>query len=214
MMRPEFVVNCAMSADGKIAGVERKQVKISDEEDFARVHQLRSRCDAVIVGVGTVIADDPSLLVKDKYVDNPSQPLRIVLDPKGRTPEDALVLDGTVKTLVVTTSGCERKFDAAIEVITCGDAAIDLKKLAAILGEKGIKKVLVEGGGETIWNFFKQELVDRFNVFIGSIIIGGKGAPTPVDGAGFGMANHVKLNFKSAVKTTGGITLEYDVVKE
>ena len=209
-MRPEFVVNCAMSADGKIAGVERKQVKISDEEDFARVHQLRSRCDAVIVGVGTVIADDPSLLVKDKYVDNPSQPLRIVLDPTGRTPEDALVLDGTVKTLVVTTSGCERK----IEVIICGDAAIDLKKLAAILGEKGIKKVLVEGGGETIWNFFEQELVDRFNVFIGSVIIGGKGAPTPVDGAGFGMANHVKLNFKSAVKTTGGITLEYDVVKE
>ena len=71
--RPVIIVNCAMSADGKIAGMERRQVKISDTTDFARVHRLRNDCGAIIVGVGTVVADDPSLLVKEKYVPSPRQ---------------------------------------------------------------------------------------------------------------------------------------------
>jgi 2,5-diamino-6-(ribosylamino)-4(3H)-pyrimidinone 5'-phosphate reductase len=86
-MRPFIHVNCAMSADGKIAGPDRKQMRISSDEDIARVRELRKGYDSILVGVGTVISDDPHLTVKGlSYDDNP---IRIVIDPDGRTPDDA-----------------------------------------------------------------------------------------------------------------------------
>ena len=94
-------MNCAMSADGKIAGMERRQVRISDTPDLARVHKLRSECGAIIVGVGTVVADDPALLVKEKYVPSPSQPVRVILDPDARVPEGSRVLDKTAKIVLI-----------------------------------------------------------------------------------------------------------------
>ena len=83
-MRPFIHVNCAMSADGKIAGSDRRQVRISSEEDKQRVKNLRRQYDAILVGVGTVLADDPHLTVKGLSYDE--NPIRIVLDPHGRTP--------------------------------------------------------------------------------------------------------------------------------
>jgi len=90
-MRPEVTVNCAMTADGKIAGRTRKQMRISSREDMERVRRLRSTSDAILVGVGTVIADDPHLTVKGLTFEE--NPLRVVLDSSGRTPDDAQVLD-------------------------------------------------------------------------------------------------------------------------
>ncbi|HDH81938.1 MAG TPA: 5-amino-6-(5-phosphoribosylamino)uracil reductase, partial [Thermoplasmatales archaeon] len=90
-MKPFVIVNCAMSIDGKIAFPDRKQAKISNDEDMARVHKLRDECDAVLVGIGTVLSDNPKLTVKEKYVQNPSNPLRVVLDSNFRTPRDAEV---------------------------------------------------------------------------------------------------------------------------
>ena len=81
-MPPFVTVNCAMSADGKIALPTRRQTRISSEEDIARVHRLRNASDAILVGIGTVLSDDPSLLVKEKYVRRPRRPLRIVLDSR------------------------------------------------------------------------------------------------------------------------------------
>ncbi len=80
MKRPYVVINCAMSADGKIASPSGKQMRISCDEDIKRMYELRNGCDAVLVGINTVLSDDPKLTVKEKYVKNPKQPIRIVLD--------------------------------------------------------------------------------------------------------------------------------------
>ena len=209
--RPEIMVNCAMSADGKIAGMERRQVKISDTQDFARVHELRSECGAIIIGVGTVIADDPSLLVKEKYVSSPSQPVRLVLDPNARVPEGSLVLDKTARTIIVLAQDTDREFENAEKMICERDGKIDLGQLMTRLWDMGIRKVLVEGGGETIYNFFERGLVDRFSVFVGPMIIGGDGSPSPVDGLGFEMGKHVKLRLDKVEQTDTGVILEYTV---
>ncbi|MBA3045038.1 MAG: 2,5-diamino-6-(ribosylamino)-4(3H)-pyrimidinone 5'-phosphate reductase [Candidatus Thermoplasmatota archaeon] len=209
-MPPRVIVNCAMSADGKIASRMRKQVRLSDEADMARVHRLRNECDAILVGVGTVLADDPSLLVKVKYVDEVKQPVRIILDSGCRIPREAKILDGASRTLVFVTEGHAADVPGA-EVLTCGKERIDLNGMLAILGDMGIGTLLVEGGGRTIWSFVSAGLVDEFKVFISNRIIGGANAPTPVDGEGFGEENEF-TNIR-LVKTTmsgSGVLLEFE----
>jgi len=206
-MRPYVHVNCAMSADGKLAGVERKQILISSEEDKARVKDLRQEYDAILVGVGTVIADDPHLTVKGLTYD--TNPVRIVLDPDGRTPDDALVLDDRAPTIIVTTKNCKKEWDC--EEIIRSDDKIDLPKVLEELAEEiGIEKILVEGGGETIASFFKNKLVDKYTVFIGGKIIGGRTAPTPVDGEGWVAEGGVELFLRDTEVLGNGILLTFD----
>jgi len=178
-MKPKVIVNVAMSADGKIALPDRSEVKISGEEDFKRVHELRNDVDAILVGIGTVLADDPKLTVKDRFVEDPKHPLKVVLDSKGRTPKDAkLFRKGDF--LIATTKEIDQ--DGWIK---CGDGKkVDLSKLMKILEKKGIESVLVEGGGEVIYSFLKERLVDEYYVFVGSMVIGGRNSPTPADGVG------------------------------
>jgi len=88
MNMPHVIINCAMSLDGKLASQSGRQMKISCEEDIKRMYKLRNNYDAVLVGIGTVLSDDPKLTVKEKYVKNPKQPIRIVLDTYCKTPID------------------------------------------------------------------------------------------------------------------------------
>jgi 2,5-diamino-6-(ribosylamino)-4(3H)-pyrimidinone 5'-phosphate reductase len=210
-MSLRIIVNCAMSADGKIASRLRKQVRLSDESDMARVHRLRNECDAILVGVGTVIADDPSLLVKAKYVDAITQPIRVVLDSKGGIPAGSKVLDGTARTLVFVTEGHEKGMNGA-DVISCGRDAIDLPAMLKILETKGVKTLLVEGGGKTIWSFVKAGLVNEFKVFISNKLIGGSVAPTPMDGEGFGEEKEfADLKLIKTTMSDSGVLLEFEV---
>ncbi len=207
---PRVIVNCAMSVDGKIASRIRKQVQLSDESDMARVHRLRNDCDAILVGVDTVIADDSSLLVKEKYVDNPRQPVRIILDSKCRTPPDSRVLDGKSRTIIFTTQGHEKPLENA-EVIVCGTDQIDIKQMLAHLDKMEIKTLLVEGGGTIIWSFVSGRHVDEFKVFISSKLIGGVGAPTPMDGSGFeDESEFPELNLIRSTMSESGILLEFE----
>lgn len=209
---PEVIVNCAMSADGKIASRLRRQVRLSDEEDMARVHRLRNECDAILVGIGTVLADDPSLLVKEKYIEGEvKQPIRVILDPKCRVFDNREVLDGSIRTIFVVREGYEKKL-ANAEVYPCGHDDIDLKQMLEYLGEQGVKKLLIEGGGETIWYFVRAGLVNRFIVFISSKLIGGREAPTPMDGEGFaGEEDFATLTLHTTTLTASGIILEFRV---
>ncbi len=210
-MRPRVIVNCAMSADGKIASRLRKQVRLSDEADMARVHGLRNDCDAILVGIGTVISDDPSLLVKEKYVENAKQPVRVILDPECRIPLHSKVLGLDSKTIIVAKKGYAREVPGA-EVMECGSDIINLNNLLAILWERGIRKLLVEGGGTTIWGFVKAGLVDEFKVFISSKIIGGIQAPSPVNGEGFAEEGEfTQLQLKSTKLSESGVLLEFEV---
>ncbi len=212
-MVARVIVNCAMSADGKIALRTRKQTKISNEADRRRVHQLRNKCDAILVGIETVLADDPKLTVNPRYVKKPRQPVRIVLDSKGRTPKDALVLDGAAKTIIVTNENCRRVFRNA-ETIRCGRRKTDLRKLMRLLEGRGIESILVEGGSEVIWSFLESRIADEVSIFIGSIVIGGERTPTPAGGEG--AANErsvVALKLRSLRALGNGILVRYEVVK-
>ena len=177
-----------MSADGKIASPTRKQMQISSDEDIKRMYQLRNKCDAVLVGIGTILADDPKLTVKEQYVKNPKQPLRIILDSKGRTPAHALALNNISKTLIITAKRKEKTYAGShIEVVSCKidrNGLIDVKSALDLLYRKGVRTLLVEGGGTIIWNFLKNKVVDDLYIFIGPCIIGGTKTPTVADGEG------------------------------
>ncbi len=203
-MRPFIQVNCAMTADGKIAGPERKQVRISSEEDIARVKQLRRDFGGILVGVGTVIADDPHLTVKGLSHDE--NPVRFVLDTHGRTPDSARVLDDRARTVIVTGKDCGREWEGA-ETIRCDG----LKEAMEKAGEMGVESIIVEGGGEVIASFFREGLVDKYTVFVGSQIIGGRTSPTPADGDGRILPEGLKLKFEGAEVLGDGVLITYTV---
>lgn len=208
-MRPFIHVNCAMSADGKIAGEDRAQVRISSDEDKTRVKSMRKKYDAILVGVGTVIADDPHLTVKDGDYD--TNPIRIVLDPHGRTPDEAQVLDERAPTVMVTLEDCDAEWDCE-EIIRAGKETIDLEKVMEELAEFGIENIIVEGGGRTIASFFKARMVDRYTVFIGGLVIGGAGAPTPCDGDGWVADGGVRMELRDCEVLGNGALLTFEPV--
>ena len=205
-MRPFIHINCAMSADGKIAGSERKQVRISSQEDKDRVKSLRRTYDAILVGVGTIVSDDPHLTVKGRtYEENQ---VRIVIDPKCRIPLDSLVLDNRARTIIAVEDGQKKDVQGA-EILECG-SPFDLDSLMTQLSQTGIDSILVEGGGETIASFFKNGLVDRYTVFVGSKIIGGRMSPTPADGDGWVMQDGFPLKLTGADILGDGVLLSYE----
>ena len=223
-MRPHIIVNVAMSADGKLSTRERRQVKISGTQDFNRVDRLKAGSDAVMVGIGTVLADDPSLTVKAEECRNnrlhrgvDEHPVRVVVDSRARISPDASVLRKGSGTRVVAVS---RKADPEkvkqlkklATVITAGDDQVDLPQLMEELGEMGIRRVMVEGGGTLIAGLITQGLVDEIYSYIGNIIIGGRDAPTMADGDGFiREADFGRLTLLEARKIETGILLHWNV---
>ena len=215
MKRPYVVINCSMSVDGKIASQLGRQMRISCDEDIKRMYKLRNECDAVLVGINTILSDDPKLTVKEKYVKNPKHPTRIVLDTNCKTPIDALVVNDAAKTLIVTGKPCNKKFGKNVEVISCDTDDTDfinLENLLKILADKGIKKLMVEGGGTIIWSFLKSGFVDDFFVYVGPMIIGGAYTPTI---SGRKKTNGEIINLKLIeTKIIGpGILLHYRLIK-
>ncbi|GGM23424.1 2,5-diamino-6-(ribosylamino)-4(3H)-pyrimidinone 5'-phosphate reductase [Haloarcula argentinensis] len=191
------VVNAAMSVDGKLSSRRREQIAISGPDDFDRVDQLRADSDAVMVGVGTILADDPSLTVDDADRraaradrSKPENPARVVADSRIRTPPDATVLDGRAQTYLLVSEAAPPDFieemeDAGAYVIAAGQDQVDLTTTLAKLEGDGIDQLMVEGGGELIFGLLEEALVDELFVYIGSKVIGGRDAPTLADGDGF-----------------------------
>ena len=202
MTRPFIHVNCAMSADGKLAGPERKQVRISSDEDIARVKQLRRDYNGILVGVGTVVADDPHLTVKG--LEHDQNPVRFVLDTHGRIPPEARVLDDRARTVIITGKDCTRTW-SGVDVIRADSLSEAMDKVGGL----GVTKLIVEGGGEVIASFFREKLVDRYTVFVGSQIIGGRTSPTPADGDGRVSPEGVRLRFEGAEVLGNGALLSY-----
>jgi 2,5-diamino-6-(ribosylamino)-4(3H)-pyrimidinone 5'-phosphate reductase len=213
MKRPHVIINCAMSADGKIASPKRKQMRISCDEDIARMYQLRNESDAVLVGIGTILADNPKLTVKETFIQHPKHPLRVILDSKGRTPSNALVLNDVSKTLIISGKEKKKTYNGShIEVIECSTdktGLIDVHCALNLLYQKGVRKLLVEGGGTIIWNFLKQKVVDDFYIFIGSCVIGGKDTPTVADGEGITTGEEITLKIVEVQKVGSGVLIHY-----
>lgn len=206
-----MLVNCAMSADGKIALHSGAQTRISSEEDLARVHRLRNRCDAILVGIGTVLSDDPGLLVKERYVPRARRPLRVVLDSKGRTPRRAKVVSPDARTLIAVAGRPVRnRWGQNVEVLVAGPGPrVSIPALLDELGRRGVRSLLVEGGGEVIWSFLRSGAVDRLTIYVGSLALGGRG-PTPCGGEGArSLGEAPRLRLLGAGRLGDGMLLVY-----
>jgi len=215
--RPWVCVNFAMSADGKLALPDGTPVEISSEQDMLRVHQLRASSDAILVGVSTIVADDPKLHVNPVRVGNPPALLKVVLDASGRTPTDARLFDSPGEVLIATVDGTapglqDRLGDRA-DVIPFGPGPlVHLPGLIYHLTCRGVEKLMVEGGGETIWSFVSTGLVDEISCYIGPMVIGGGGSPTPADGPGAkDLSQTVGLELLSAERLGEGMWMRYRV---
>jgi 2,5-diamino-6-(ribosylamino)-4(3H)-pyrimidinone 5'-phosphate reductase len=220
MVRPFVFINSAMSADGKISSVDRKQVRISGSEDIDRVKLLRAESDAVMVGVGTVLADDPGLRVKSRDLKMmradrglPETPLRVVVDSRARTPLNAEVLGVGCILAASKSAPYERlaPLRKKCEIIVAGEDRVDLEELMSILKKKGVERLMVEGGATLNWSLIEAGLVDEISVFVGPMIIGGVEAPTLVDGPGFS-DDYPKLEPISVEVMDGGVLLRWRVL--
>lgn len=223
-MRPFVHVNVAMSADGKLSTRERRQVKISGSSDFSRVDRIKAESDAVMVGIGTVLADDPSLTVKSPALvaerrerGKDENPVRIVVDSRARTPTDAAILHkGKGERIIACSLQAEtEKKDALSQyatVIVAGEKEVDLSLLLSRLHGMGIRTLMVEGGGTLIWALFRAGLVDKLTCYVGNMVIGGVHAPTLADGEGFiDEADFIRLSLVGFERMDSGILLTWMV---
>jgi len=182
--RPLVWVNCAASLDGRLAFAGGKRAALSGPEDLSRVQRLRARSDAILVGVGTVVKDDPSLRVHWELLGEPPgpNPTRVVVDASGRTPTTARVLDGSTPTIVATSERSTRVFPRHITTIVAGATRVDLARLFTALAERGVRRLMVEGGAEVLSSVLRPGLFDRFTIYYAPVVIGGATAPPVVSG--------------------------------
>jgi len=186
---PFVTLKFACSLDGKIATVGGESQWISGLESRKFSHHLRDINDAILVGVGTVLADNPSLTTR---LVNGKNPVRVIVDSHARTPLNSnVVADKSARTIIaVTSNALDEKISAlknhGVEIITAGGGErVDLKILMRSLAEREITSVLVEGGGTVHFSMLKENLVDKVLAFVAPKIIGGATALTAVEGAGF-----------------------------
>jgi len=162
--RPYLVWKLAATLDGRSAAADGTSMWITSEQARTEVHQLRATTDAVIAGIGTVIADDPRLTVRNLRDGTLAirQPLRVVVDSSGRTPADARVRDVAAPTWVAT----------AAEVGAAEDGRVDLAKLMIALYERGVRSALLEGGPTLAGSFLRDGLVDKVVAYLSPMFLG------------------------------------------
>jgi 2,5-diamino-6-(ribosylamino)-4(3H)-pyrimidinone 5'-phosphate reductase len=166
-----------MTLDGAIGLPGPRPLRISSDEDMVRVHRLRAASDAILVGIGTVLSDDPKLDVKWKLLGQTgTNPLRVVLDAHDRLPDRALVLDDRAPTLVF--NGPAGRQDANhVRVPETRPGRLDLHRVLDVLDQKGIKRLLVEGGRHVLTEFIQSRLLDEMTVYVAPWFLGLADAP-------------------------------------
>ena len=186
--RPYVILSAAMTLDGKIAK-GRTKIKLSSKNDKIRVHKLRAKVDGILIGKNTLDTDNPMLNVR--YVTG-KNPVRILLDSRGTIKSSSKIIQSCSKisTIIATTQLISKKNLSRLEkfpleVIKCGKSSVDVVKLLKILQKKGMKKILLEGGGTLNWSFLKRGLVDELIITITPYILGGSDSVTLVEGSGF-----------------------------
>ncbi|MDO8616776.1 MAG: bifunctional diaminohydroxyphosphoribosylaminopyrimidine deaminase/5-amino-6-(5-phosphoribosylamino)uracil reductase RibD [Dehalococcoidia bacterium] len=198
---PFVIAKFAASLDGRIAAASGDSRWVSGPQTRAWAHALRARVDAILAGSSTVVVDDPLLTARPEDREVERQPLRVIVDTRGRTPPMARIFTVPGKTLVATTADSPAGWRAAMEARGAEVAAlprqgdhVDLIALLQELGRRDILSVLVEGGGVILGSFFDRGLVDKVHAVIAPLIIGAADAPAAVAGKGaYRMADALRL---------------------
>jgi len=212
--RPHVIFSAAITLDGKLAARTGDSM-LSSKKDKIRVRKLRSKVDAILVGKNTAKIDDPLLSVHNIKKKNP---VRIILDSSAtiRTSSRILKTCSKIPTIIAVSKRAQKKnlqrlSIFPVQVIVCGKYTVNIKKLLGILKKKGIKNILVEGGGTTNWTFVKENLVDEAIITITPYLVGGIYAITLVDGDGFStITKSIKLKLKNVTKIKNEVILHYE----
>jgi len=215
--RPYVILNAAMSLDGKIATYAGDS-RMSSPADLRRVHSLRASVDGIMVGMRTLLRDNPKLTVKFAKDRNPH---RIIVDSNAQTPLTSYVVRTAkeIPTIVAVTSRApenrieilERK---GVRILVCGKGPlVSVKILLHTLGKLGIRRILLEGGGALNWSMLSSRLVDELSVAITPRILGGEKAVTLVEGKGRGLVREgVKLKLLNTAKYGPDLVVTYKVI--
>ena len=222
-MRPYVILNAAMTLDGKIA-TQTGSSNISGKEDLQKVHELRKECDAIMVGIGTVMADDPRLTVHKIDANPEDNPVRVVVDSKCRTPIAARITNKDARTIIAGAN--EYKYDfivsdryatfknRGVDFFFSGDKRVDLVALMSYLHEEGIEKLMLEGGATLNFSMIKAGLIDEIRICVAPMVVGGANSKTFFDGEGFDLMDEaVKLELTDSYSLGKDLILTYKVLK-
>jgi diaminohydroxyphosphoribosylaminopyrimidine deaminase/5-amino-6-(5-phosphoribosylamino)uracil reductase len=219
--QPFVVLKMAASLDGRAAAADGSSRWITGEDARADVQRLRAWSDAIVVGVGTALADDPSLTIRDPRYADASAPLRVVVDSTGRLPASGRLFDGSAPTLVATTELAADPARAAwteagADVVICErDAAggVSLPDLTASLGKRDVQGVLLEGGPTLAWSAVRDGIVDRVVWYVAPLLVGGAGAA--LGGPGFvPVTEALRLTLESVDRVGEDVRVEADVHRD
>jgi 2,5-diamino-6-(ribosylamino)-4(3H)-pyrimidinone 5'-phosphate reductase len=194
-----------MSIDGKIS-TRKNDSAISSKLDLVRVHKLRSTVDGLMIGISTVLEDDPMLNVRYSTTGK-KNPTRIIIDSKARIPLNSRIIESSnkIQTIIaVTHDASSRKIKEiqkkGAQVLVYGNGKVNLRNLFQQLEKMGLKKIIVEGGGEINWSVLKLGLVDELVVTISPVVIGGRDAVTLVEGRGFtNISDGIKMELSNKI---------------
>jgi diaminohydroxyphosphoribosylaminopyrimidine deaminase/5-amino-6-(5-phosphoribosylamino)uracil reductase len=220
--RPHVTLKWAASLDGATADARRGARWITGPEARLEAHRMRSRADAVVVGIGTALADDPALDVRLGHP-WPREPFRVAVDSHARLPVSArLIGAGTPeRALVAITDAADPKRVESLErrgvtVLRCKshDGHVDVSDLVSRLGALDVGGILVEGGGTLAWAFLEAGLVDRIVAFTAPKLLGGTSAPRAVEGPGLLLPEAIRLEGLSARPIGSDWMTEADVLHE
>ena len=211
--RPKITISSAISIDGKISS-KRNDSKLSSNDDLKRLHKLRSVYDGILVGKNTILKDDPLLTVRYTKGKNP---IRIILDSRGEIPKDSKILITSKKfpTIIAVSknipkNNLEKLKQFPVEIIISGKDSVNLKNLLNKLLQKGIKSILVEGGGTTNWEFVKKNLFDEIIVTISPFLLGGEKSISFIQGFGFSkLSKSPKLKIHSIKRLSNHLVVNY-----
>ncbi len=211
--KPYVILSAATSVDGKIA-TRTGDSKLSSKQDRIRLHKLRSKVDAILVGKNTVLRDNPLLTVRYTRGKNP---IRIILDSKGSIPEKSRILQTSneIPTIIavskkISKSNFDKLHKFPVEIIIAGKNSVNIKLLLKKLSDKKIKTILVEGGGTINWEFIKHNLFDELIITLSPFLIGGTNAISLVQGQGFEkISNSPNLKLKSIKRLKNHLVLNY-----
>lgn len=222
-MKPYVILSAAMTLDGKIA-TETGSSNISGPEDLKRVHELRRECDAIMVGIGTVLADDPRLTVHKVDANPEDNPVRVVVDSRCRTPIAARITNKDAKTIIAGAN--EYKYDfivsdryqtltkRGVNFFWSGDKRVDLVALMNYLHEEGINKLMLEGGATLNFSMIKAGLIDEVRLCVAPMVVGGANAKTLFDGDGYPLMDlATKLELIDSYNLDKDLILTYKVLK-
>jgi len=210
---PYIILSAAISIDGKIS-TRAGDSKLSSKEDIIRLHKLRSKVDAILIGKNTLLQDDPLLTVRYTKGKNP---IRIILDSKGTISKNSKIIKTSNDNLtIIAVSKKISKINLLklqklpVEIIVSGENSINLKLLLKKLASKKIKTILVEGGGTVNWEFIKNNLFNELIVTLSPFLIGGNDAISFVEGKGFAkISNSPNLKLKSIKRLKNYLVLNY-----